>query len=174
MATPLAAQNLALGGRVGFGLANFGGDIQDFLDSDSKLGAALGATLGINFSHLFGIQPEVLYVIKGTEDEFMGADIKVTVKYLELQAPLVLRIPTSGAIVPRLYSGPGRADPRRALRPGADRHQRPAGRRHDDQEPDVAAVGRIRLLSGIVGGRHEPPRHELSTKRYTVPLPDRT
>lgn len=105
-ATSAFAQRHSMGVRLGATIASFGGEVQEILDLDSRVGFVGGFAFRYNFGRLGGVQPEILYVVKGATDRIEGFDVQVRIKYLELQLPVVLMIPVSGSVRPRVYAGP--------------------------------------------------------------------
>lgn len=105
-ATPALAQRHSAGVRLGATIARFGGDVQELLDLDSRIGFIGGLAFRFNLGRVGGVQPEILYAVKGATDRIQGFDVQVRLKYLELQLPAVLMIPMKGSVRPRLYAGP--------------------------------------------------------------------
>ena len=56
------------------------------------------------FSPQFGIQPELMYIMKGTKADI--GDAKLKFDYIEMPILLKFAIPTEGNIKPNLFAGP--------------------------------------------------------------------
>ncbi|UCC71067.1 MAG: PorT family protein [Gemmatimonadota bacterium] len=106
-ASPVQAQNLSAGPKLGIGFANQGGDVED---TDSKMGFSIGGSFGIQLHEYFRLQFEGQYVQKGLSEDVGGADADFNLDYIEFMVPAILTIPTgNGSITPRLYVGPALA-----------------------------------------------------------------
>ena len=81
-ATGLSAQNLEVGGSIGFNSANvnFDGD----LEPDSRTGIRAGGFVAIGLSEAFSVQPELLYSSKGYEVSVLGTTATAKLNYLSL------------------------------------------------------------------------------------------
>ena len=89
------------GMKVGANLANLSGDISN---NAMKFGFAGGAFITYKFSPQLGIQPEVLYVMKGTKAD--EGDGKLKFDYIDIPVLLKYFIPTEGNIKPNIFAGP--------------------------------------------------------------------
>jgi len=107
--TSAAAKTFMIGGKVGGNLATVVGD--DSPDNTSRLlGFSGGAVAALNFGS-FGLQPELLYTVKGVETESSagGVSVEQTRRFNYAQIPILLRYNVSvpGApITPKVLLGP--------------------------------------------------------------------
>ena len=89
------------GMKVGANLADLSGDISN---NTMKFGFAGGGFITYMFSPQFGIQPELMYIMKGTKADV--GDAKLKFDYIDLPILLKFAIPTEGNIKPNLFAGP--------------------------------------------------------------------
>lgn len=80
--SPAAAQITGKGAKLGLSLANMSGD--DIEENDAKLGFALGGFVTYSISEAFSVQPELLFVQKGTKWSEGDAKLVFRLSYLEL------------------------------------------------------------------------------------------
>ena len=107
VASPVSAQEISGGGKVGFIVSNLS-SAEDF-DPTTKSGFAAGGFVSIGINDLFSIQPEVLFVQKGaklTEDGEDGDEATLKLNYVEVPILAVFTIQTSGNVTPFVYAGP--------------------------------------------------------------------
>jgi hypothetical protein len=108
---------LLLGVKAGLDLSNFSGtdastlaknDSKDSLATlKSKAGFAGGVFFGINVGGTWAIQPEVLYVMKGTKISAAHVTGNINLNYFEIPVLLKLNLlPTKSAISPYVFAGP--------------------------------------------------------------------
>lgn len=64
----------AIGGKIGYNIATFRGDTDDFEDKGFIFGFQFGGIFEYGINEQFSIQPEVVYIKKGASNEFLGAD----------------------------------------------------------------------------------------------------
>lgn len=88
------AQTLSVGPRIGATFAKLsysGDDADDYNDlMESKAGLQLGAVANLMVNDLFSVQPELLYVSKGTKIEEGSNSLKQKMSYLEL--PILAKV----------------------------------------------------------------------------------
>ncbi|MFW6089565.1 MAG: porin family protein [Gemmatimonadota bacterium] len=94
------AQQNMVGVKGGFIAAELSGD---FADVESRTGFGFGGFLQVMVAPNFSIQPEALYLSKGTSEE--GGDGEVKVNYLQVPVLVQYHLPTPG-VSPRLFAGP--------------------------------------------------------------------
>jgi len=101
-----AQAQLALGIRAGYNSSKIS-VTEDGTTVDEGLtslgGFHAGADLAIGFSPMFGVQVGAAYSQKGAA--FEGVDAKIAVDYVDVPVLLVVSVPTSGNITPRLFAG---------------------------------------------------------------------
>lgn len=103
-----AAAGPTYGVLVGVNIANFHGS--DASGTDSRTGFIGGVTGTFRLSHVFGIQPELLFAQKGAKISTDGGEGTIKVNYLEV--PVLARVeftPESGSVRPFLMAGPSLA-----------------------------------------------------------------
>ena len=92
-----------------------GDDVEDLTDllgeaQKSRIGFCAGGFITFNITEMFAIQPEVLYIKKGSkyEEEIFGETLKVWIKFDYLEIPVLAKImvPTPGGVKPYLFAGP--------------------------------------------------------------------
>ncbi|MCP4684842.1 MAG: PorT family protein [bacterium] len=99
-----AAGNFGVkGGGV---LANLTGS--DIEGGDTKFGFAGGVFMRapIGKSGTMTMQPEVLYVMKGTQEEEQGVTVKLKFDYIEIPILVKFNLSTEGQFRPNLFVGP--------------------------------------------------------------------
>ena len=100
----------SIGLKVGANIASWAGD--DIFDEDvysSVTGLQLGLVAEIPFSDKFAVQPELLYLQKGSaaEFEFLGDKITTTTKFNYLEIPILAKFAlTDGPAQVFLNAGP--------------------------------------------------------------------
>ncbi len=103
-AAPLFAEKMMAGVKGGVSIADFTGD--DAEGFSSKMGFVGGGFFCYNISEVFGIQPELLYSMRGATEDDEEGEIESTLDYIEIPLLLMVNIPTEGKIKPMLYAGP--------------------------------------------------------------------
>lgn len=93
-----------MGVKVGLNMSNMYGD--DVEGTDMKLDFGVGAFLTYNFMAQFAVQPEVLYMRKGSKEEAFGVTAKWSIDYIEIPVLLKYGFPMEGKIKPSLFAGP--------------------------------------------------------------------
>jgi hypothetical protein len=104
LAAPAAAQRKSVGGKVGFVIANQGGDIEP---GEDNFGFSVGAVFGYGLSRTLEIQVEVEYIQKGVQERIDDILTKLNHPYLEILVPLTVAIPSQNSDFRlRLYGAP--------------------------------------------------------------------
>lgn len=97
------------GVRAGGSFMTLGGDDAPD-DLDRRTGFLAGGFIQLDFAGPFALQPEVLYVQKGSkqEDEVSGTTITATTKldYVEVPVLAKFQLPLGGPFSPNLFAGP--------------------------------------------------------------------
>jgi hypothetical protein len=105
---PLYSQtSVKLGFQGGINLAN--GTVDPDLSTTTRTGMMGGAAFEIEFTDVFSIQPELLYVQKGAkfEDTEMGIPFKATLKFDYIEIPVLLKATFgSSDFKPFVFFGP--------------------------------------------------------------------
>lgn len=98
--TAVLAGGLSVGPKIGVNIANVTGS--DAKDTKTKTGFSIGGAVDYSFTDLISVQPELLYTMKGFNDE----DNKpVNVNYLEI--PILAKFSfLTGSVHPAVYVGP--------------------------------------------------------------------
>lgn len=102
---------MMIGPKAGLNIASIGGDDADQIlegqSLDSKTGFAGGLFFTYQFSNMFAIQPEAYYTMKGATYSESGADLTITLDYIEVPVLVKFIIPIEGsAIKPSIFAGP--------------------------------------------------------------------
>ena len=102
---------MMIGPKAGLNIASIGGDDADQIlegqSLDSKTGFAGGLFFTYQFSNMFAIQPEAYYTMKGATYSESGADLTITLDYIEVPVLVKFIIPREGsAIKPSIFAGP--------------------------------------------------------------------
>lgn len=79
------------GVKAGVNFSNISTDEDDIENLEGKLGFQAGLTFRLNVSENFAIQPEALFVRKGTKYEFLGTEVKSNMDYIEIPVILVFK-----------------------------------------------------------------------------------
>jgi len=104
LAVPAAAQRKSLGAKVGFVIAQQGGDVES---GEGNFGFSIGGVFGYGLSRTLEIQLEVQYVQKGAQERNEGVLRKLNHPYLEILLPLTVVIPSEYSDFRlRLYGAP--------------------------------------------------------------------
>lgn len=93
VASPSAAQApISMGPLVGLNFADISGDdfADEFGDTNSRLGFAIGGFAEFGLSDLVSLRPELVYTQKGTEVEAGGVEAKV--KLDNVQLPVLAKL----------------------------------------------------------------------------------
>lgn len=93
------------GVRAGVSFMTLGGDDAPD-DLNRRIGFSAGAFVQLDFAGPFALQPELLYVQKGAEQE--GTTITRTFKldYIEIPVLVKFQLPLGGPFSPNLFAGP--------------------------------------------------------------------
>ncbi len=102
--TAASAAGLGFGARAGLNTSNFYGDDSEGLEWMS--GFVGGVFMNYSFTPVFGLQPEVLYVMNGAKDSEGDAELKFKVHYIQIPVLARVELPLSGTLLPVLYAGP--------------------------------------------------------------------
>ena len=104
-----AAGVTAIGVKAGASVANIFGE--DVFDQRFKLGAALGAFLTYSLSDRFAVQPEVLFVMKGSRYESTSfGDYEETMDFRYLEIPVLAKFFLNrGPVAFNAFAGPALA-----------------------------------------------------------------
>jgi hypothetical protein len=101
---------MQVGVKAGLNIANIGGSDADQLvgqSLDSKTAFAGGVFFMYQFSDMFAIQPEAYYSMKGATYSESGADLTISLDYIEVPLLLKFIIPIKGSnIRPSIFAGP--------------------------------------------------------------------
>ena len=102
---------MMIGPKAGLNIASIGGDDADQIlegqSLDSKTGFAGGLFFTYQFSNMFAIQPEAYYTMKGATYSESGADLTISLDYIEVPILVKFIIPIEGsAIKPSIFAGP--------------------------------------------------------------------
>lgn len=103
------AGDTSFGVRLGVSLANLTGSDLDLSDGETKkmrAGIASGAYVAIKAGDSIVIQPELLYIQKGTKLTFDGGSFAINLDYVEIPILLKYIIGGSGSVTPSLFIGP--------------------------------------------------------------------
>jgi hypothetical protein len=97
--------------HAGLNIASIGGDDADQIlegqSLDSKTGFAGGLFFTYQFSNMFAIQPEAYYTMKGATYSEGGADLTISLDYIEVPILVKFIIPIQGSnIKPSIFAGP--------------------------------------------------------------------
>ena len=96
------AEGMTYGIKAGVNLADFTGDIEH---NESKLVFGGGLFLNYAFTDIFSIQPELLYMMRGTKHEQLE-NTGYHLTYFEVPVLVKLSLPTDAAFVPHAFAGP--------------------------------------------------------------------
>jgi hypothetical protein len=83
-------------------MANLTGDVDN---NAMKLGFGLGAFITFSMSDMVAIQPELLYVMKGTKDDDDAAE-KLKLDYVQVPVLVKLNFQTASSFKPSVFAGP--------------------------------------------------------------------
>ena len=97
-------EGMTLGITGGLNLATVTGDNVE--ENEIKTLFGLGGFLNIPLSNVFSVQPQILYMVKGSEFGDAADDIGMKLAYLDIPVLARVAIPTIGAVTPCLLLGP--------------------------------------------------------------------
>ncbi|HUX61497.1 MAG TPA: porin family protein [Ignavibacteriaceae bacterium] len=102
-----AQTDLKYGAKVGLNFANLSGNDAP-QGASTRTGLVIGGFLTYNFAPMFGLQPEVLYSMKGSSGATNGVSYTFSLNYIEIPALLKFYIPLApgSPISANLYAGP--------------------------------------------------------------------
>ncbi len=103
VASPISAQDISGGGKVGLSVANLS---TDAFNTSTHRGFAAGGFVAIEINDLLSIQPEVMFVQKGSRFGEDGQEVSVNLDYVEVPILVVFTLQTSGHVTPFVYAGP--------------------------------------------------------------------
>lgn len=95
--------------KLGVPLANFTGSDATpptGVDKKMRIGFGGGAFLTYAFSPMFAVQPELLYMMKGTKWDSAGTSLTYKLDYLQIPVLLKVMPETGGKIKPAIFVGP--------------------------------------------------------------------
>lgn len=107
----LSYAQMQAGIKAGLNIASIGGnDADQILEGqslDSRTGFAGGLFFMYQFSNMFAIQPEAYYTMKGATYSESGADLTISLDYIEVPVLVKFIIPIQGSnIKPSIFAGP--------------------------------------------------------------------
>ena len=107
----LSYGQMMIGPKAGVNIASISGDDADQIlegqTLDSKTGFAGGLFFMYQFSNMFAIQPEAYYTMKGATYSESGADLTISLDYIEVPVLVKFIIPIQGSnIKPSIFAGP--------------------------------------------------------------------
>jgi hypothetical protein len=102
-----AQTDIKYGAKVGLNFANLSGNDAP-PGAGTKTGLVIGGFMTWNFAPMFGLQPEVLYSMKGTSGASQGVSYTFSGNYIEIPVLLKFNIPLapSSPVSASLYAGP--------------------------------------------------------------------
>jgi len=77
--------------KAGANFSNITTNDDNVEDLEAKIGFQAGAMLKINLSETFAIQPEALFVRKGSKYKYLGADVTSNLDYVDIPVLVVLQ-----------------------------------------------------------------------------------
>ncbi len=89
MATTIAFGQFGI--KAGLNVSNITTDDDDVENLEAKVGFQAGVMMKLNLSETFAIQPEALFVRKGSKYKYLGADVKSNLDYLDIPVLIVLK-----------------------------------------------------------------------------------
>jgi opacity protein-like surface antigen len=94
------------GVKAGLNMSKFTGD--DAEDESYAMGMAGGVVMGYNFSEMFTLMPEVMFMWKGSKETDPDSDVEITWKfyYVDINVLAKVTVPTEGSIKPHFLAGP--------------------------------------------------------------------
>ena len=102
-----AQTDLKYGAKVGLNFANLSGNDAP-QGASTRTGLVIGGFLTYNFAPMFGLQPEVLYSMKGSSGATNGVSYTFSLNYIEIPALLKFYIPLApgSPVSANIYAGP--------------------------------------------------------------------
>lgn len=92
--------------KVGMAFASLSTDVPEFKEAGSATGFTIGAFGTYNITPALAIQPEVLYVRKGSGEVDLLTSGGFRLSYLEIPLLVKYDLVRTGKTIPRLYLGP--------------------------------------------------------------------
>lgn len=102
------AEGMMFGFKGGLNLANHTGDDADPFDvgNDMKFGYGLGVWFNYSINETFSIQPEAMFVTKGTHFEEGGEELDFNLTYIDFNILGKFYMPVEGSFSPFVAFGP--------------------------------------------------------------------
>jgi len=92
--------------KVGMAFATLSTNVHEFEEAGSASGFTIGAFGTYKITPALAIQPELLYVRKGTGDADFLSSVGFALRYLEIPLLVKYDLVRTGKTIPRLYAGP--------------------------------------------------------------------
>ncbi len=108
MAGAVNAEGMMFGFKGGLNLANHTGDDADLFEvgNDMKLAYGLGVWFNYSINEAFSIQPEAMFMTKGTKFEEGGEELNFNLSYIDFNVLGKYAIPMEGSFSPFFAIGP--------------------------------------------------------------------
>lgn len=102
------AGDMRLGFKGGMNLAKWSGDDTNFFDLDAKMKMAFGGGVWFNYSFtdVIAVQPEMMFMMKGTKWEQDDVELKANFNYFDMNLLAKAYIPMEGELHPFFVAGP--------------------------------------------------------------------
>lgn len=100
------AQNIAIGGKLGFTASSYRGD--DAINLKVRNGVVGGAFVNVSLLNFLAIQPELIFKQSGASYTYQALQVTQSVKVNYLQVPVLfkLQIPINKTFYPNIFIGP--------------------------------------------------------------------
>ena len=89
MTTTIAFSQFGI--KAGINLSNITTDDDNVEDLEAKVGFQAGVMIKLRLSESLAIQPEALFVQKGSKYKYLGADVKSNLNYIDIPVLVVLK-----------------------------------------------------------------------------------
>lgn len=107
MGNAAMAEGMMFGVKGGLNLANWSGDTEMLgYDNSMKMGFGGGVWMSYAITEAFAIQPEALFMIKGTKWDIEGIDLNANLAYIDFNILGKFVIPTESDFAPFIMAGP--------------------------------------------------------------------
>lgn len=97
------AEDITVGFKGGLNLADLTGE--SIMNNEMKPAFGGGIFFNYAFSDIISVQPEILFMMKGTKHETIE-NMSYNINYFDIPVLAKLSVPTEGAFVPSFFAGP--------------------------------------------------------------------
>ncbi len=108
MSGTVLAEGMTIGFKGGLNLADLKGDIEDAIGVGTKMKLGFGGGVFLNYqmTESISLQPELLFIMKGTKADVDEVDAGVKMTSVDIPVLVKFSVPMEGAFAPCFFAGP--------------------------------------------------------------------